>query len=80
MERVRIAEESDSLTQNKCRTRSFLDFVASVRADYETGKVSFEMAHALIERFLIMQGENETKTNHKMSALWADSKSACGDR
>lgn len=56
MERVRDVQKSDSLTPQH-RTRSFLDFVAQVRKDYEAGQVSFEMAHALIERFLIMQGE-----------------------
>ena len=49
-----------SIAPNKDRTlptRSFLSFVSAVKDRLDKGQISMETAHAMLEAFLIMQGE-----------------------
>jgi hypothetical protein len=56
----RVALSRPSIAPNKDRrlpTRSFLSFVSAVKDRLDKGQISMETAHAMLEAFLIMQGE-----------------------
>jgi hypothetical protein len=52
-----VSHSPNDKKHSQLRSRSFLDFVSTVHDKLHKGQISMETAHAMLEAFLIMQGE-----------------------